>query len=243
VASCDDLTIAAVAEEMAMRTIRSSRALLALLPLSLLFLAGCISIEINGEGFTGERGSGTLVSESRAVPSFSAVEVSGALRAEVTTGALAVDVVFDDNLIDKLETTVSGGVLQVSCRGCSPSGDAIIRVSAPEIVGIEVSGASDITAVDITGDRLELSLSGASRLEIDGGVSALQIEGSGASLIKGANLVTNRLEIDLSGATRAEVRVIDRAEGELSGASHLEVTGDEQPVIDIDLSGASSVNR
>lgn len=226
-----------------MRTIRSRRALLALLPLTLVFLAGCISIEINGEGFTGERRSGTLVSESRAVASFSTVEVSGALRAEVTIGALAVDVVFDDNLIDKLDTTVSGGVLRLSCRNCSPSDGAMIRVSAPEIVGIEVSGASDVAARDITGDRLELSLSGASRLEIDGGVSALEISGSGASLIKGANLVTSRLEIDLSGATRAEVRAVDRAEGELSGASQLEVTGDEQPAIDIDLSGASSVNH
>lgn len=206
-------------------------------------LAGCISIDIDGDAFDSERGSGTLVSEDRAVASFSGIEVSGALRAEIAPGALSVEVLFDDNLVDRLETVVRGSTLRVSCQNCSPTSGAVIRLTAPELETIHVSGASRVTATDINAERLLLSVSGASRLEIDGEVNALEIDGSGASRVEGRNLLANRLEIGLSGASRAEVAVVERAEGDLSGASSLEIAGTEQPSVDVRTSGGSSVRR
>ena len=226
---------------------RSRRRLVApLLLLSAILFAGCISIEVNEEGFSsfnGDRGSGTLVTEHRAVVSFSSVELTGALKAEIAPGAPGIDVLFDDNLVDNLETTVRDGVLRLSCRECLPSSGSVIRLTASEIEDIKVSGASRLIATDVDVEQLSISVSGASHLEIDGDVDALDIDGSGASSIEGRNLVANRLEITLSGASSAEVTVVDRVQGNLSGASHLDLAGSERPSVDVNTSGGSSVRR
>lgn len=206
-------------------------------------LAGCISIEIDGEtiGGSGIDGSGVLVIEDRATSDFNAIEVSHALRVELEHGPIGVEAEFDDNLIEKLETTVRDGELRIRCPNCSPSSAAVVRVTAPEIDSIEVSGASRVIASDIEAPDLRLSVSGASRIEIDGDVTSLEVDGSGAARIEGPELTAVNLDVDLSGASRLVVTVIETARGDLSGASRLALRGDENPTVDVDTSGGSSV--
>ena len=223
-------------------SLRARRLVLPSLLVAALVFAGCISIEVDGDGFgNGEHGSGILATENRSVASFTQVRVSGALRVEVATGPLAVEVTFDDDLINNLDTTVVGNEIRISCRDCSQSSASFVRVSAPTIDRIKISGASRVTATDIVGEELTLELSGASRIDIDGEVDSLRIDGSGASRIKARNLVTQHLDIDLSGATRTVVEVLELADGELSGASHLELTGSGSPIAVLDVSAGSSV--
>ena len=106
----------------------------ALVPLALatIVLAGCITVDINEDAFSGEDGSGDLVTETRAVTDYSAVEISGALHAEFEIGgSQVVEAFFDDNLLDNLETVVSCGTLRISSRDCSPSRSAVIRIATP----------------------------------------------------------------------------------------------------------------
>jgi hypothetical protein len=214
------------------------------LALAAIVLAGCISIDIKEDGFSGEDGSGDLVTETRAVTDFSAVEISGALHAEVEVGgSRVVEAFFDDNLLDNLETVVSGGTLRISCRDCSPSRSAVIRIAAPELDRIEVNGASHVVANDVSAERLSINVSGASELEIDGRVDALTVDGSGASDIEGERLTAVTLQVSLSGASSATIEVVDRVDGQLSGASTLHLSGDLSPTIDVNTSGASSVDR
>jgi len=218
--------------------------LLPLLALGILLLASCIEIQVDGDSFgNGEDGSGVLVTETRSVADFNAVEVSGALRVDLDRGPFRVEVEFDDNLLEKLETSVRGGAIHIRCRDCDPSSGAVVRLSAPEIDAIEVSGASRVVAEDIRTEALHLSISGASTIEIDGDVTSLEIDGSGASTVDGPELITNQLDVDLSGASRAELTVIDRVSGDLSGASQLRLRGDEDPSVDAHVSGGSSINR
>jgi hypothetical protein len=209
-----------------------------------IILAGCISIDINEDAFSGEDGSGDLVTETRAVTDFSAVEISGALHVEVEVGgSRVVEAFFDDNLLDNLETVVSRGTLRISCRDCSPSRGAVIRIAAPELDRIEVNGASHVVANDVSTERLTVDVSGASELEIDGRVDALRVDGSGASDIDGEHLTAITLEVDLSGASSATIEVVERVDGQLSGASSLHLSGDLRPTIDVNTSGASSIDR
>ena len=214
------------------------------LVVSAIVLAGCITIEIDGESLGDtERGSGDLVTEQRTVAAFSAVEVSGALRVELDRGALGIEIEFDDNLIERVETAVRNGEISIRCPDCSPSSHSVIRLSAPDIEAIEVSGASRVRAFDVDEQSLKLSISGASRIEISGQVELLEIDGSGASVVDGPDLRVERLDVNLSGASRAEIRVIERVEGDLSGASHVDLAGNEDPVIDVDTSAGSSIRR
>jgi Putative auto-transporter adhesin, head GIN domain len=64
---------------------------------------------------SGTEGSGTEASNVRKVPSFNAVEVSGQADAVVTVGeARKVTVRGDDNLLEHVETEVSGDGLEIS---------------------------------------------------------------------------------------------------------------------------------
>lgn len=217
--------------------------LIPLLAVSAIVLAGCISVEVDGETWgDGEDGSGNLVTEQRAVVDFSAVHVSGALRAEVTRGALRLEVDFDDNLLDQLQTTVSGNELRLSCRNCDPSAGAVIRLTMPEVERIEASGASRVVVEAIDQATLSIDVSGASRIEADGQVGLLEIDGSGASNVNAGDLMVDELQVNLSGATRVEVDVQNRVEGDLSGASRLSLTGSSNPDVDVDTSGGSSVS-
>ena len=214
------------------------------LALAAIILAGCISIDINDDAFSGEDGSGDLVTETRAVTDFSAVEISGALHAEVEVGgSRIVEAFFDDNLLDNLETVVSRGTLRISCRDCSPSRGAVIRIAAPELDRIEVSGASQVIASDVSTEQLSVRVSGASELEIDGRVDALTVDGSGASDLKGEHLTAITLEVNLSGASSATIEVVRRVAGQLSGASSLQLSGDLRPTVDVSTRGASSIDR
>jgi hypothetical protein len=228
-----------------MTTLKRGALLLPALLVSAVVLAGCISIEIDGEsiGGHGEDGSGVLVTEDRTVTSFSKVRISGALRVELDRGPLLVEVEFDDNLLEKLETTVRGSEIQIRCPDCSPTSGAVVRLTAPEIDAVEVSGASRLIVSNVDAEALSISISGASKIEIDGEVGQLEIDGSGASAVEAPNLRTDRLDLDMSGASRAEVAVIERVDGDLSGASRLTLTGNDDPTINVDTSGGSSVNR
>lgn len=218
--------------------------LVTVLAVSAIALAGCISIEIDGEGFgSGEEGSGVLITEQRRTAEFSSVQVSGALRVELDRGPLDIEVRFDDNLLDKLETTVRGSEIQIRCRDCSPTSGSVVRLTAPDIEALDVSGASRLLVSNIDEQELSVSISGASKVEIDGEVTRLEIDGSGASTVEAPNLRADRLDINMSGASRAEVTVIDRVDGDLSGASRLTLAGDEDPAVNVDTSGGSSVSR
>ena len=191
----------------------------------------------------GEEGSGHLITESRSVGEFTAVDVSEALHAEITIGTpFGVEAEFDDNLLDNLQIAVRGRTLHISCDpNCDPSSGAVVRITMPEIVSIEASGASRVEAGLVSGDRLPLDASGASRIEVRGNVDELRIDASGASHIEAEDLVVNVLDIDLSGASDADVAVRDEVHGGLSGAARLTIAGDADPAVDVDTSGASSV--
>jgi hypothetical protein len=192
----------------------------------------------------GEEGSGQLVTESRSVGEFTAVDVSEGLRVEITVGTpFAVEADFDDNLLENLQIEVRGRTLHISCDpNCDPSRGAVVRITMPEIVSIDASAGSRVEAGVVSGDRLELKASAGSRINVRGSVDELEIDGSAGSRIEAEDLVTNVLDIDLSAGSDAEVAVRDEVHGELSAGSELTIAGDANPVVDVDTSAGSSVS-
>lgn len=236
------------------------RRTLAVLALALSFLfAGC-------SGIVGERGSGDLVTETREVTPFTGVDVSRAIEVEVTVAAGddAVEVIYDDNLLDGIEVSVRDGVLFIDAdRNMRPSSGAKVIVRVESLDRIAVSGASEVTVTGaIAAEDMELRASGASRIEIatlDAGTLAATVSGasnvtvdagevreadldvSGASHVDLEADVATAL-VDVSGASRARVTRADEVTGEASGASKVIVSSDAARVR-VNTSGASSVDE
>jgi hypothetical protein len=105
----------------------------------------------------------------------------------------------------------------------------------------DISGASVINgSVYATGSDIELS--GASHISLTGSGGNIRISASGASSANMPDFIVNNAYIELSGASHATLEINGRLDVDLSGASSVEYSGNTT-LGDINLSGASSINR
>jgi Putative auto-transporter adhesin, head GIN domain len=186
-------------------------------------------------------GSGISKTEQRNVSNFTKIEVSGALNVEVVTNKdFNVTVEADDNLLSQIKTELDGDTLKVYSKGWLSTKTKInIKISMPNLDGIEVSGASNVTASNLENEDLEIELSGASKLKIDGKTTNAKFDVSGASKFDGENLEIENAEIDNSGASSVLVSVTKNLTADTSGASKVTYIGN--PAVEKSVSGASSI--
>lgn len=212
------------------------------LAIGLIFSTNCGSVKINN--FTGIKGSGTSKTEQRSVTGFKEIEAGGAVNLEVDAQKdFSVTVEADDNLLQYIKTEVSGNTLKIYSEGkISPTAKLNVKISMPELTGLDVSGASDAKVTNVKADSLELKASGASEIIIGGEARELKADASGASKINAENLKTQNADVDANGASAATVTATDQLNVQASGASKISYTGEPKNVKQ-DSSGASSINK
>ncbi len=188
------------------------------------------------------KGSGNVVTESRAVADFSAVDVGGVFRVEITAGKdFSVNVDADENLLPHIKTDVSGDMLEISTDAkISSSNPILVRITAPEITELRASGASSVSLLDIKNNSIDVDLSGVSELTATGETEKLRAELSGASVLKARSLKSETADVDASGASRAYVFASQSLSADASGASTVVYEGNPTNV-EKDVSRASSV--
>lgn len=193
--------------------------------------------------FGGVHGSGNVITQTRELSNFHAIEVSNAIQVDVIAQKdFSVAVETDDNIAPLIRTEVSGGVLRISCaKHVSTSGPIRVRVSAPDIDNVEVSGASTVAVANIKNTALSVDVSGASKVKVDGETTQLRAEASGASKVDAQNLTAENGTVSTSGASGANVNVTGTLKADASGASHINYSGSPKD-IQKKASGASSVS-
>jgi hypothetical protein len=190
-----------------------------------------------------EKGSGNVVKERRDVSEFKQVDVS-AIQVEITAQKdFSVEVEADDNLLPLVRTEVRGGVLRIETNGRYKSRNPIIvRVSAPNIEDLDVSGASKVSLTNLSNENFAIHSSGASKIKVEGTTANLEIKTSGASKINAENLKAENVSVDASGASHATVSVSGDLKVNASGASNVSYTGTPTN-FDKKTSGASNVKQ
>lgn len=106
----------------------------------------------------------------------------------------------------------------------------------------DVSGASNMTGdISYSGEAL-MKVSGASRVVLQGTGNSGRFDFSGASQARLGNLALRKVDLKLSGASSAQLRVSERLDFDISGASRMEYTG--SPVVGrMQIAGASVINH
>jgi Putative auto-transporter adhesin, head GIN domain len=192
--------------------------------------------------FGGVQGSGNVQTEKRNLTDFNAIEVGGAIEVEVVAQKdFSVEVEADDNLLQFIKTEVSGETLKISTdKRFSTRNPIRVRISAPDIENLEVSGASKLSLTNLKNDSLRVDSSGASKIKVDGETKNLEVELSGASRLDAENLKSENADIDASGASNATIFVSTDLKADLSGASSVTYSGNPKNLVK-KTSGASSV--
>ncbi|MDQ6808794.1 MAG: DUF2807 domain-containing protein [Verrucomicrobiota bacterium] len=191
----------------------------------------------------GIHGNGEVVTEPRNVSNFSTIEAGGVFTIEWVTGAPALTITTDQNLLPHITTTVSGNRLRIDWdTQLRPTNGIKVKLSSAALTGAELNGAVRFSAQGLTGQSFVLEGNGATRMNLDGSVASLTASLNGASRLDAENLQTQACEMSISGAGRADVSATDSLRVAISGAGKVTYAGTPKR-IEKNISGAGSIRR
>jgi len=210
-------------------------------------------------------GSGNLETEEYAFADFTAVEIDSAFEFQIEqSSSYSINVTTDDNVMEYVQVSQVGQTLKIGLRTVTWFGHITLRASVtmPELSGLTVSGASrgdiydfsstedlDITVSgasrvngDITAGNVEFDISGASTIQLEGSANDIDANVSGASHLNLDDFTIDNAEVNFSGASSGTVNLNGRLEANISGASRLWYIG-EPTMGNINTSGASTISK
>lgn len=229
-------------------------------PLSLLALLAVGS----SPAFAATVGSGVKLTESRKIPDFTELEVSGGVTLDVKRGPTSLTIEGDDNIVPLYSTEVTGSRLRIRLKSnekvvrahqklmvrvttpalerLSASGgvEASVRgVAAPKFA-VDASGGVELSLPDLEVDSLAVEASGGVKVVASGRARAAAVDLSGGVDLKAKGLEVAQLSVKASGGCDAEISATESIAGDISGGVGLTVHGNP-PKSRVRTSGGSSV--
>lgn len=240
----------------------SSTKVVIILLITLLALTSCRVI-----GFNRVRGSGNVISETREVSDFHAIDLSGYGDLIVTQGdteSLIIEA--DDNLMEYLESDVVNGTLRLGYEGSfrlsldpteriqyiltvidldevsiSGSGTMITEELESEDLILDASGSGEFRIDDLNANSLSVTFSGSGEAEIAGTVTDQEIRISGSGNYAAEDLASETAEVNVSGSGELILWVTEQLDIQISGSGDVSYYG--EPNISQDISGSGDINN
>jgi hypothetical protein len=210
-------------------------------------------------------GSGMVVTETREVSDFNAIELNYPAQVTVTQGdSVSVKIEAEDNVQPGLQTRVRNNTLEIFYKvedgeHVNPTKAVKIKivvedlkevnfVSAGELIlnGIEadqldvsLSGAGNLKVNDLVAQKFGVNLSGAGSMSANGEADGFKLIISGFGGFNGKDLHTKTAEVNLSGAGSATVWVEDELDAQISGVGSVNYYG--SPEVTKQVSGVGGV--
>lgn len=215
----------------------------------------------------GVRGSGVVTTEDREVSNFSSVELRGAGNLDIKqTGEETLSVEAEDNLIDRIETSVEGETLIIQIKNpwffwsFWPTKEINYSLSVDDLEKVSISGSGSAKADKLSADDFEINISGSGNVDLTLDVKNLDIDisGSGKVILDGTstkndlnisgsgkydaqNLSSETVKINISGSGESIVNAKKLLDVKISGSGKVQYLG--SPDIDQDISGSGSIKR
>lgn len=245
---------------------RSNELLLYFLGFALLIGIGALVALRYFSGASGEtyRGNKDMVEISRNLQGFEALSVAGEMEVELSQGDYAVTLHGESNILEHIETEVSGdGVLRIKPKSrvrLKPTQPVVVRASAPGWSVLKVAGICHVrsTGESLQSESLVINVAGASTLDLNiqtlvteiklagacsarlsGSSELLEADMAGSCKLDAGKLQAHSVAIKAAGACNATVRADAELDAKLSGACHLQYYGN--PRISQKTSGACSI--
>lgn len=191
----------------------------------------------------GIKGDGHVTTDNRVPSEFSTVEAGGVFEIEWVRGPVGVTITTDQNLLQHIETSVSGNKLRLQWdTQLRPTHGIKVKLSSATLTGAELNGAVRFTANNLSGNGFFVEGNGATRISLAGFVNGLTASLNGASRLDAEKLQTQTCEISISGAGRADVSAAETLKVAISGAGKVTYGGNPKTV-DRSISGAGSIKR
>jgi hypothetical protein len=172
-------------------------------------------------------GDGVAATRVRQVPPFTGVELAGVGVVTIRSGtSRSVVVRCDDELLDDVTTRVEDGSLVIGLEeDVHPRRPPRIAVTLPALERLTLSGAGEMRVAGVRAQRLQVTLSGAGRVQAQGTADRLDVAlpGVGTTELGGLRARTVRARVD--GAGRIEVHPLRRLDASVAGTGEIVYRG------------------
>jgi hypothetical protein len=185
-------------------------------------------------------------SAPRQVPTFSAIDVSGAVTLEVHVGKPQRVELKGES--DEMVTEVVKGTLLIHPKPKAKTWRDLLKnapivtcyVDVPRLTNIKASGACVVTADHLVGPGFTLNLTGSSTATLAGKVQIFNAHLSGASKTDAAMLKADAAAVDATGASHLLVNATKSLKADATGASDIAYLG--SPKLTQRVTGAATVH-
>jgi len=168
------------------------------------------------------------VSQTRGVPDFRGVDLSGVIDVYVTVGPQASVVVSGEpDALDKVTTQVKDGVLVVGTKRDLPRHTHHLKatVTVPDVASLSLSGVGDLKVTGVANDSLTLRLSGVGGVKVAGSTGTLRVEASGTGDVSAKDLTARTSTVVASGVGDTHVTASQSVDATLSGVGDISIYG------------------
>jgi len=210
--------------------------------LTIVFLAACVVLAA-GCRWVGIRGNGHIKTDDRTISAVANIDAGGAFQIEWKSGAPALSITTDENLLPYIDNHISGDTLRLRTHEqIWPTHGIKVVISSPIRAGAKLSGAVKLTATQIAEPKFALESTGAAHVNLDGSIDELLADMTGASDLNAKGLQTKTAEISTTGAADAEIAVSETLKVAITGAGKVSYSGNPK-TIEKHVSGAGSIRH
>jgi hypothetical protein len=211
-------------------------------------------------------GSEDISEETRTVGNFDEITLKGSMDVSVTVGKeKSVRVVADSNIIEYLETKVSGSNLiidledgrsyrniekmhvyvtvpSLKAANLYGSGDIDIENIDSDRFSFDLRGSGDAILTDISTKSLNLDLAGSGDIQGNGSCKDLDVNLRGSGDITVKSIKCDNAEVNLQGSGDVNIFAKENAEVNVRGSGDVDVYGDPD-TFDSNVRGSGDVSR
>lgn len=188
------------------------------------------------------QGSGVEETQSRQIEDFQRVKLSGVGDVEVQIGSpTSLEISFDDNLLEFVETKVIDGELSIETKEQFNSAlPLLVKLTTPSLQQARLSGVGSMNLSDVDNEHLEVDVSGVGALTASGKVKDLKVKLSGTGQANLEELVADSVTVVVSGVGNAKVHAIQSVNAKSSGVGGITIYGNP-PKVDSNASGVGAI--
>ncbi len=127
---------------------------------------------------------------------------------------------------------LQGGSLRSDANffNCGPRNQIVVRLSGPAVASWKMTGSGQLTLSALDQDRLDIKLTGSSRVAASGNVQRVSLDITGSAKADLGKLVTQRASARITGSGDADLAARDEAELRITGSGSVTLHGQPKQV-------------
>jgi hypothetical protein len=174
------------------------------------------------------QGSGVQATEARSVPGFASIDLAGANNVSVRVGEpQSVVVRADENLLDRVTTSVHNGKLVIGNKGSLTAKSPMsVEITVPALQALTLSGSGNISVRGVRSQHMTVLLPGSGVLRVSGTAKQLDVTLNGSGDLQLDRLVSRDAHVVLKGSGRILVDATNSVEAVVLGTGMVSYSGD-----------------